>query len=404
MTLDSLVKTDEGQTLVLTAVAISVLLLMAGLGVDVGFLRYQKQQMQKAADAGAIAGASALAYAGNYTGAARNDSAANGFTNGTNNISVAVNSPPTSGPNQTANYVEVIVSQPQPTFFMKVAGFTSVNVRARAVASAAKSADGCIYVMDPSDSQSFYVNGSVSISSACGIRINSKSGSAWVGKGGNYSVTSTTIGIVGGISPGNGTISPTPTTGISPFSDPLSSVPAPTVASGCASPSGNTYSPGTYCGGITIHGNGTYTFQPGVYTLQGGGMTVTGSPTLTGTGVLFYNTGTPSTYGGININGSATLNLSAPTTGPQAGILFFQNRAIPVGSAPSDIEGSEGAGYSGTLYFPTTDLVFRGTPSVNTYELIIAWNLEFKGNVALYSNYASLPGGVSPIHTSGLAE
>ena len=30
----------------------------AGLGVDVGYLRYQKQQMQKAADTGAIAGAS----------------------------------------------------------------------------------------------------------------------------------------------------------------------------------------------------------------------------------------------------------------------------------------------------------------------------------------------------------
>src|ERR1700687_1999311 len=50
---------DEGQALVLTALALVVLMLMAGLGVDVAFLRYQKQQMQKAADAGAIAGATA---------------------------------------------------------------------------------------------------------------------------------------------------------------------------------------------------------------------------------------------------------------------------------------------------------------------------------------------------------
>src|ERR1039457_7519952 len=71
---------DEGQALVLTALALVVLMLMAGLGVDVGFLRYQKQQMQKAADAGAIAGASALIYNGKYKAAAQADSAANGFT------------------------------------------------------------------------------------------------------------------------------------------------------------------------------------------------------------------------------------------------------------------------------------------------------------------------------------
>ena len=48
----------------LTSLALVVLALMAGLGVDVGYLRYQKQQMQKAADAGAIAGAAALIYGG----------------------------------------------------------------------------------------------------------------------------------------------------------------------------------------------------------------------------------------------------------------------------------------------------------------------------------------------------
>ncbi len=53
-------RADEGQALVLGALALVVLMLMGGLGVEVGFLRYQKLQMQKAADAGAIAGASAL--------------------------------------------------------------------------------------------------------------------------------------------------------------------------------------------------------------------------------------------------------------------------------------------------------------------------------------------------------
>ena len=44
----------------LAALGMVVLMMMAGLGVDVGYLKYQKQQMQKAADAGALAGATAL--------------------------------------------------------------------------------------------------------------------------------------------------------------------------------------------------------------------------------------------------------------------------------------------------------------------------------------------------------
>ena len=134
--LRQLARADEGQALVLTAAGLVVLMLMAGLGVDVGFLRYQKQQMQKAADAGAIAGASALIYGGAVTAAARNDTSANGFTDGKNAITVTVNNPPqTAGDPYQGNssFVEVIVSQPRPTFFMKVGGFTSVPVRARAV-------------------------------------------------------------------------------------------------------------------------------------------------------------------------------------------------------------------------------------------------------------------------------
>ncbi len=51
-----------GQVQVLTALALAVLMLMAALGVGVGILRYEKQQKQEAADAGAISGASVLIY------------------------------------------------------------------------------------------------------------------------------------------------------------------------------------------------------------------------------------------------------------------------------------------------------------------------------------------------------
>src|ERR1700690_2452889 len=71
--LKRLARADEGQALVLTALGLVVLMLMAGLGVDVGYLRYQKQQMQKAADAGALGGAAALGYGGDWNAGAVND-------------------------------------------------------------------------------------------------------------------------------------------------------------------------------------------------------------------------------------------------------------------------------------------------------------------------------------------
>jgi uncharacterized membrane protein len=54
---------EEGRVRALTLLLLGVAMLV-GLGVDVGFLRYQNQQMQNAADLGAIAGASALILGG----------------------------------------------------------------------------------------------------------------------------------------------------------------------------------------------------------------------------------------------------------------------------------------------------------------------------------------------------
>jgi Flp pilus assembly protein TadG len=399
---------EHGQALPLVACGVAVLLMMAGLGIDVGYLDYQKQLMQHAADAGASGSALAIISGSNYLNAGRNDAAANGYTNGSDNVSVTVNYPPqtTGDPyyNNTS-YVEVIVAQPRPTFFMRVAGYNSVNVRARAVASAARNATGCIYALDPTDASSFLVDGNVTINSTCGIYVNSDSVTGIRKNGGSGSVTSTAIAVVGDYS-GTG-FSPIPTPGIAPFSDPLAGVSAPTVASGCATPVGNVYSPGTYCNGITIHGNGSYTFLPGQYTIKGG-WTVMGGPTLTGTGVTFYFTKDASgNYSGVNIDGNATQSFSAPTdtsAGGIPGILFFQDRSLPVGSAASTFGGTSGQGYLGALYFPTTTLNYKGTPNLQTTATImVAWELDFRGDT-LFKNYTLLPGGGGPVKTSVLVE
>jgi len=409
---------DEGQALALTAVALVVLILMVGLGVDVGFMRYQKQQMQRAADAGATAGAAALIYGGNYTAAAQNDTAANGFTNGQNGITVTVNKPPATVGDpyyDNAGYVEVIVAQAQPTFFMRVAGINAVTVRGRAVASAVNSASACIYILDPSGT-SFPDSGSANLTSACGILINSNSSTA-LNISGSAAITASSIGIVGNwTESGSAKVSPTPVTGITPFSDPLAGVGEPTIGS-CTSQSGTysgsqtaTLNPGTFCGGINISGSATVTFTAGTYILDGGGLTISGSGTGTGTGVTFYDTYDSShTYAPFNLSGSSATSFSAPTSNTYSatcceGMLLFQDRSVPTSASGSSVSGSSGQTYTGALYFKTTALNYSGSSALAPYNIIVAYTLTLSGSTTINDNYSSLSGGVSPVHAAALAE
>ncbi len=326
----------------LTALGLVVLMLMAGLGVDVGYLRYQKQQMQKAADAGALAGASALQYAGDYTSAAQNDTIANGFSNGINGVVVTVNSPPQTVGDPfvgQAGYVEVIVAQPQPTFFMRVGGFNTVAVQSRAVASSLGPPSDCIYAMDPTDDAgSFLVDGNVNVSSTCGIYVGSANSVALRKNGNSGIVQASYIGIVGDESESDlhagvvSLLSPNqkPVTKIAPVNDPLAFV-CPTGTCPDLTPdpigkiqNGTTLFPGTYYGGISLGSTNTYTFKSGVYILVGGGLRVTGSPIINGAGVTFFNTfDATHPYSGISMAGSPTVTLSAPTVGNTCGNAFL---------------------------------------------------------------------------------
>jgi hypothetical protein len=197
-------------------------------------------------------------------------------------------------------------------------------------------------------------------------------------------------------------------------SDPLAYVAAPTVGS-CAhtnfSLSGNNGSSGspyqlyagTYCGGITIHGNAVLNFNAGTYVLAGGGMTTSGNTTMTGTGVTFYNTTGTGGYGAISFAGNSTSNLSAPTSGPLSGILFFQDRSIPSTGAASTITGNSSSTFDGAVYFPTTTLSFVGNSSASGYSIVVANQLTLSGNASIGNNYSSLTGG-SPIKGTVLAE
>jgi hypothetical protein len=402
-----------GQVMILVCVGLVALVGMIAIVADFSFMQHQRNKMQTAADSAAMAASEELSY-GDFVKAGKADASTNGYTDGTGGITVAINNPPSTGPNASNSaYVEAIVSGSEPTYFLRVLGVNSMTVSARAVAYEGNG-PSCLYVLNPSASAAFSASGTVNVQSGCGLMVNS-SASDGLSANGNVTVKAPSIGVVGNYSStGGASFTPTPKTGIIAATDPLSSVPAPTVGScahtnykltgttGSASAPFQLYA-GTYCGGITVNGNAWLHFNSGTYILAGGGMSISSNTVMSGTGVTFYNTTGTGGYGGISINANSTVNLSAPTTGPLAGILFFQDRSIPTTGAASTLSGNSTSTFDGALYFPTTALTFNGNSSSNGYSIVVANELTLVGNSSLGNNYSSLANG-SPIKSTVLAE
>jgi Putative Flp pilus-assembly TadE/G-like len=401
-------RSEAGQVLLIAALGMIILLGFLGLSIDFGYLRYMKRQLQTAADAAAIAGASELSY-NDVTSAAKADSSTNGFTNGTNGVTVTVNNPPLAGQHiGNALYVEAVVAINAPTFFSRAFGVTRVSLSARAVAHLGSSPN-CVYALDPSAGNALIVTANGQLSTSCGVNVNSSSAQALVVSA-NGCLTATSIRVVGNYTPGiSGCPSPTPTIGVQAVSNPLAYLTAPRIGSCSYTNFHNnvqTLSPGTYCNGIQLDGNGSFTFNPGTYILEGGGLTVGGNAQVAGTGVIFFNTGNGThPYAPITFTANSGGSLTAPTSGNYTGILFFQDPAIGANSSPNSFGANTSMAVNGTLYFPTTPLSYSGNSSLggSQYTILVADTISITGNGNLKSNYSSLSGG-SPVKGDGVLD
>ena len=396
----------------LTGLALLALLALVAVAADMGYFFDYRRRMQTGADNAAMAGAVQLrrgASDGQIQTAALSGAASNGFSNGANATQVTINHPPNSGYYAgNPGFVEAIISQPRPTLFMGILGFQRATVSTLAIAGA-QAGTNCIYALDPTAASAFNVNGGATVAASCGIIDDSNSSSAMNSSGGSSTVTATSIAVTGNVT--GCCYSPTPQTGVPPEPDPFAQRAAPAFSSGCDYTnfkvnSGNpeTLTPGVYCNGITLNAGSVVTFSPGLYVLNGGGLSVSGNAVMHGTGVTFYSTGSASyAYKPVAITGGAVGTLSAPTSGPMEAMLFFQDRAI-ASKQTNTISGGSTLSLAGALYFPTTPLNFSGNSSGNAaYTIIVASTLTFTGASRLNADYGSLQNG-DPIMKVALGE
>jgi len=189
-------------------------------------------------------------------------------------------------------------------------------------------------------------------------------------------------------------VDPTPLSDCPIVQDPLANRQPPTVG-GCMETGlrltdiKKTISPGVYCGGLLIDGTSNVTLEPGTYIMKDGGLTVAGTAQVTGAGVSVFITGTKP--GKILFTMQSHISLAAPEEGPMAGILIFEDRNLGM-ALKHRITSDDARVLLGTIYMPVGDLVIDAKKPVadqSAYTAIIAQHIELNGgpNLILNSNY-----------------
>jgi hypothetical protein len=409
------IKDESGQALIMVALSLTCILGFVGFATDVGVLLHAKRNLQIAADAAALAGANEINIdQTKIVSAGKAASAQNGFTNGSNAVSVAVNNGPLSGLHiNDPSYVEAIVTQTQPTFFMRLFSFTSMPVSARAVAfNGASNGSGCLTALNGSADAAINLQGNFRVDApGCQVIDNSSSPSALSFTGNAGRLTAGSVSVVG---PGNGQgvagfatdSSPLPVTGVPQVSDPLYNAVTKLTAADwgtCAAPpSGTSWAPNAngivcYSGNISINNN--VTMSSGTYVFTGS-LGLQGHGSLTGTGVTIY---LAAPNGNMDMSGAGNASISLT-----AGSANYPNIVIYEEAGDThavNMEGTPVTTLSGIIYLPSAmlELGGNGTLSQNlNVDLVVNTFYDFGNADVTITDYSATHN--TPLHTIALVE
>jgi hypothetical protein len=135
-----------------------------------------------------------------------------------------------------------------------------------------------------------------------------------------------------------------------------------------------------------------------MYSLAGANFRITGG-TLQATGgvTLVFERACPNGAAGSNpgilsMSGNGSVNITAPTTGPTAGLAFFQERYTCTAggsNCTNKLEGSGTLNITGAAYFPNNPVRYAGGSAgggASQCTQLIASTIEFTGNSTFNNN------------------
>jgi len=326
-----------------------------------------------------------------------------------------------------------VTTSPVGTYAVTPGGLTSTNYAITFVPAtltitlSVSTSSASIYVLDPTAGGALTMSGNADINIGGSLVVDSNSSSA-ISSSGNAQVTATSgVLVVGGVSKtGNAKLTKTGTPGAT--GDPLAGIAYPTasytgtpISESLSSNSSGSISPGLYSQ-ISVSGNATLQLASGTYVVQGGGVnlsgnasvscpgvtfivagggfSVSGNATITGAGVTIFNAGSGynastgldgGTFGAITLSGNASV--SAPSSGPYAGILIFQARD---NSRAMAFSGNAMQGITGTIYAKIAQVAESGNAQVGSTSnpiSMVADTMTLSGNAIANSVSLSAPAG-----------
>jgi hypothetical protein len=329
----------------------------------------------------------------NWTGAALESAATNGYNNdGVRNI-VELHTPPKDGPYAgDINYVQVVITSNVPTYFARVIGRNElVNVveatartklpevkelmRGNAVVSLAPSSD-C------NNRKSFWIHGEATLDiSGGGVFVNSNNQTCALFQNGSGSIRINggyEIQVVGGASIQKPTLlTPGVTVGVAPENYPP---PFFLPEIGCGkdaevSLDGTSMTAGSW--GDVFPPEGVKYLESGVYCLDEG-MDIKSD--LEGNNVVFKVND-----GEVRFSGSARIVLDAPNNGKNAGLLIY----LPMDNKSKVVlNGGAGSNIKGTILAPAAPVLFKGMETGSGFHSqIIGYTIEADGSSNIKIDY-----------------
>lgn len=374
-------KSEKGQALILIVFAIIGLIGLTALAVDGGNAYAERRNAQNAADSTALAAALSKVRGGDLnalTTAGLARAASNGYTDGNAGaastdpmVNVEIYNAPIDGIyTGDDHYIQVKITATVKTYFGGVVGIRQLTNTVQAIArvvpgvSSPLAFGDAVVGLAPHKCKAVLYNGSSNVNIVgSGLFVNSDCDPAFFNNSnspGTYLTTPclTAVGTINA-APGSVIINPPnpdcPSQGAASWGYPPSNIIMPDpqcTGNATVSPDGTTMSPGTYSGAFPP--NGVTTLQSGIYCVDAGnhGFTISGQQPLTGHGVVIRMDS-----GKVTINGGANIDLTAPTSGPYAGLLIY----LPMSNtSPVDISGNGSLNLVGSILAPASDITLSG--------------------------------------------
>ena len=395
-----------GSVAATVAILSPVLIGAMGLGAETGYWYLKQRRIQNAADVAVHAAAVRL----------HNGDAAAGYTAMASYVAgraevdmgdaaITVNVPPTSGAFAgESGAVEVILTEDIPRSFSAVFEPGTVTVTGRSVAVLDGGGPGCIMALSATEQEAINVGGSANINLAGCDMVSNAAGISFDMDGGGGSVHARCIQTVGqAVTTNSLTVDCAQLREYAPPApDPYAGVDEP-VPNGICLP-GNVGAnhvvtnlspivPHTsglasmrFCNGLTLRGD--VNMAPGIYFIEGGDFRINAGTNVLGDGVVIYLADGVE----MDFNGSAHIDLSAPTSGPYAGILVFGSRDATTMS--HKINGDAGVIVDGAIYTPASHLDILGSAGTSAISCtqMIGNTLAFSGNGAININCTNTAG------------